>query len=516
MLGAPVRRGSNWKQPDRFEATKQLRVGTNEITVTVLSSNGPPALWLALDADGFKLASDETWECSYADAAWRLARLARKPMLAPPGSAITGGERCYASLQTRWPTLLLFAALSTVIYWVAVRFGSRLADLGNQPSDLRPSGQSLARSIAGRLARSGVLPVLGLGVLWATLFANNLSGLPAQVGYDVGGHTDYINYIQTRHAFPLACEGWEMFQPPLYYLICAVLLEGLGLTAANPAGLVGLRLMGLGIGVAHFVIVWASLRLLFPGQRAKQLWGLVLAACLPPLLYLSLYVTNEGLAAALVSACLYLTLRILKQDCASRKAYAGLGLCLGAALLTKSSALLAVPVIIGGLLWKVVTAPRAPEGVPNDQALPSSDGAMRTPRPTSKCPDDLGDTPCEKRLKMAHPSTSLQRVGSICLVLAVCAAVCGWHYARTWLHYGTPLIGVWDPRTGFAWWQDDGYRTSAFYLRFGQVLLHPWFSGFRSFADGIYGTLWGDGLLGGLAGGLDRPPWNFDLMAISY
>jgi len=57
----------------------------------------------------------------------------------------------------------------------------------------------------------------------------------------------------------------------------------------------GLAVMGLVIGVAHFALVWASLRLLFPEERSKQKWGLVLAAALPPLLYLSQYVSNEGL-----------------------------------------------------------------------------------------------------------------------------------------------------------------------------------------------------------------------------
>ena len=74
-----------------------------------------------------------------------------------------------------------------------------------------------------------------------------------------------------------------------------------------------------------------------------------------------------------------------------------------------------------------------------------------------------------------------------------------------WAQFGSPLIGVWDPRLGFSWWQDDGYRTGAFYLRFGAVLAHPWFSSFKSFADGVYATLWGDGLFGGMADALAPP-----------
>src|SRR5262249_37347706 len=52
------------------------------------------------------------------------------------------------------------------------------------------------------------------------------------------------------------------------------------------------------------------------------------------------------------------------------------------------------------------------------------------------------------------------------------------------------------------------------YLRFGRSLVNPLFSGFAGFADGIYSTLWGDGLCGGvtsLAGA-----WNQGAMTAGY
>jgi tetratricopeptide (TPR) repeat protein len=464
----PARRGRNWKQPDQFEVVTDLHAGENQIAVTVSNTNGPPVLWLSLDTGGWQLNSDENWQASYAGAVWRQARLASKPKVARPGSPVCDGERPWASLRARWLTLLIFAVLSGAAYW----FLSRRRFVLQPPT---PNPQP-----AGAWRRE-FLPVVLLAGLWVALFANNLHVLPTLVGFDVEGHLAYIRYVQEHHSLPRADEGWEMFQPPLYYVLGATLLSGLSLSVAQDGGVIALRVMGLLIGIAHFTLVWASLRLLFPGERSKPRWGLVLAAALPPLVYLSQYVSNEGLGAALVSACVWLTLRILKQECVSWKAGAGLGLCLGAALLAKSTALLVVPVILAALLLKEVSA---------------------------------------QRILDSHPWSAIrsrefwQWAARVGLVIGVCLAVCGWHYARLWSRYGSPMIGGWDPRLGVPWWQDDGYRTSAFYLRFGEVLSHPWFSSFKSFGDGIYATLWGDGLWGGAADAPARPPWNYDLMAV--
>jgi tetratricopeptide (TPR) repeat protein len=330
----------------------------------------------------------------------------------------------------------------------------------------------------------GVL--IAILALWVVLFANNLRGLPVFIGYDVFHHLNYISYIQERHALPFANEGLEMFQPPLYYLLSATLLSLLHLPATAEAASVVLRLLGLVIAVAHLVIVWASLRLLFPGERAKQYWGLLLAALFPPLLYISQYVTNEGLAAALMSACVLMGLRALKAQSVSWKACAGLGICLGAALLTKSSALLLLPALAVGLAWKF--------------KVQSSKFKVQS---------------WESRVQSSKLKGVLRMAGQLGLVAAICALVCGWHSFRVWRHFGTPLVNSWEQRAGLNWWQDDGYRTSAFFLRFGHVLRYPWFGSFTSFADGFYSTLWGDGYFGfeRLA---ERAPWDYDQMALGY
>jgi tetratricopeptide (TPR) repeat protein len=92
--------------------------------------------------------------------------------------------------------------------------------------------------------------------------------------------------------------------------------------------------------------------------------------------------------------------------------------------------------------------------------------------------------------------------------------VCGWHYARIWIKFGTPLLGNWDALSGFTWWQDPGYHTAADYFRFGRSLIKPLFSSFAGFGDGIYSTLWGDGLCGGLAS--VNVAWNQQPLAASY
>jgi hypothetical protein len=97
-------------------------------------------------------------------------------------------------------------------------------------------------------------------------------------------------------------------------------------------------------------------------------------------------------------------------------------------------------------------------------------------------------------------------------------AVAGWFYARNLAEFGRPLVGNWDlPSPDRIWWSAPGFHTPQYYLRFGESLVRPFYSGFVSFWDALYSTFWGDGFVAGRAGVRARHlAWNYQLMAAGY
>ena len=457
--GSPVDIGAsrNWKNSSSAVVLDHLRAGTNTIEARVFNDNGPPALWLVLATDQLTLRSDQTWEASCAGSAWRQASLASTPRKPVRGNRIAGGEETLAALAAVWPIWMGFGGLSLAL-WAAGRWWlGRLRRTNAAPSD----GPSLHHAMA---------PLIVTTALWVVLFCNNARVLPHAIGFDAPPHLDYIRYIQEHRALPLPDEGWEMFQPPLYYAISAAALSSFGLSISDEAAGTILRWLTMLFGIGHFTLVYLSLRLLFPGRIGLQWVGLVLAAFWPMHLYLSHFVTNETLAALLVSASVYLCLRILKAGRNSWTDFSVLGFVIGAAVLTKFTAVLAVPFIVVALARRLLVQREPARGW-------------------------------------------WTKLGGM---LAAAALICGWHYVRQWRHMGSAVVGGWDPASGTAWWQDDGYRVAAYFLRFGESLIRPLFSCTASFLDGIYATLWGDGLCGGVADMAFRPPWNYDLMCAGY
>jgi hypothetical protein len=301
-----------------------------------------------------------------------------------------------------------------------------------------------------------------VALLWAFLFVNNSPWLPLELGFDASAHLEYAQFIQEGAALPFADDGWQMFQPPLYYLLLASACSAAGVSPANPEAAVVVRGLGLIVGLAHLALLGACMRLIFPGQPWRQIAGLVIGAFLPCMLYLHQYPANEPLVAMLSSAGILASLHLLRQDEPRLKGHVALGFLLGLALLAKVSALLLLPPIFGALTVRAL----------------------------------VGD-----------PRWRARRVAAIALSTVTLISTCGWYYARVWGRFGTPFVGGWDPRRGMGWWQDPGYRTIDDFLRFGRSFTSPLLAGFNGFWDGLYVTLWGDGLLSGAGDVALVPPW---------
>ncbi len=356
---------------------------------------------------------------------------------------------------------------------------------GNGLGSLEGSRQSLLRCwpwlcLFGVVSLGGVFHwqrfsprtlLILLGAVWLLLVVHNIPCLTAVRGFDAADHLAYINYIQAHWRLPDAAEGWEMFQAPLYYLTSAVLLALAHADGAQPSGAILLHCLSLVIGTINLALIFCGLRLIFPGDWKKPLAGLVVGTFLPAHIYLTHYVANETLGAMFVTGALCVALRLLASDAPPARWGVVLGILLGLALMSKASEALAVAVIFGVLAVKLL---------------------MRRER---------------------SPVVWLRFIGG---PLVICLAIGGWHYFRLWRQYGNPLIGNWDRRVYAAWWQSKGYHTPGYYLSFGRSLSHPFFSNVHSFWDGLYATLWGDGLFGGEVNAINRPPWNYDFMTVGY
>jgi 4-amino-4-deoxy-L-arabinose transferase-like glycosyltransferase len=443
---------NGWKRPTFVDASEFLRVGNNELLVIVTNTTGPPALWLRIESGNQVIATDQDWEVSVAGSLPEHACLASEVLDKSRDKSLQGGERTIDSIARIWPGLIVLAAVSLAIVLIVGRYLRTRHE--NSPL-------ILDRSI-------NYLLVLILVARFLICF-HNIPLLPRSMGFDAEAHEDYIKFVSEKHALPLAKDGWEMFQPPLYYSVGALVVGVDGGYANNQHTTTLLRGINAVIGLLQCWLALLCLKRILPDDSGAQVAGLALAAFLPPNLNLSQYVTNEPLTALFATAAFYFFLRSITSE--KLRDYIALGSFLGLAMLSKFSSLMIVASAAGAL------------GLHMSQ-------------------------------KKIRASPNFWR-GPLAVLISF-LLVCGWHYLRVWISTGQPIVGNWESTSQFAWRQDPGFRVSEYYLKFGSALVAPLFSSFHSFADGIYSTLWGDGLASGAARLTSRPPWNYDWMNASY
>jgi len=446
LNGRPVGRGasdpSKWKDPVRLDLAPALAEGANELVVEVVNENGPPALLAHCDALGIR--SGPGWEASEAASPWAAALDVDEIRPYPLSRTFPRADRALLSL---WPVFVPLFAL--VFLW-----GLK----GDGPSG-RTDGVRLSPGTVRWLLMGG----------WLVMGINNFGKIPLPFGMDFPGHTQYIAYLAVTWRIPLATEGWQMFQPPLFYFLEAILFR-FSLPLFDPETVTRvLKLLPLACGALQVEVCYRALRHAYPGRDRAQIVGTLLGGLLPMNLYMSQSIGNEPMAGLFTALAILGACRILSgaagTDAQRRETALATGFVLGLALLTKPTPVLVVP----------------PMAVCLAAAIYQGGGGGRR--------------------------AALSAGRTVLILLGTALLTAGWYYLRNYVEIGRFFIGGWDASRKIVWWMDPGYRTPQQCLAFGEALLHPVYSSIFGFWDGLYSTLWLDGYLSSMVSG-EHLPWN--------
>lgn len=446
LLYEPDENSKNWKKTIQIDLGRSLAYGRHTILVKVQNPLGHPALLAHCRA--LNLASGEVWEASADGKEWSPALSVNTKW---PSDISRQFQRSDRALLSLW---YIFIPVFVIAF-----AGSLLASQPRNsfwPSRCMPTASQV---------RWGIL------ALWVILAANDIGKVPQYIGMDIAGHLEYVSYVAERGRLPLASEGWQTFQPPLFYMLSAFLVNLLRFSLSPESVAVLLRLIPLVSAGVMIEVCYRTLRYLWPDRGDLQVLGTVVAGFVPMKTYISLVVGNEPLASMFAAVVVYMGVRLCRNPLiGAAKDWSLLGVFLGLSLLTKPTAFLLIPALAIALSYGLYAAP------------------------------------------VAEFRTALFPIRRFVLALGLAVIISGWYYIRNKLEIGHFFIGGWDPSGWVIWWQDPSYRCLQHLVGFGESLFYPMFSSVLAFWDSLYSTFWLDGGLSGIIEYAGRPPWNYSFM----
>ena len=432
---------NKWKQVNDIKIPFTVKAGPHEIIIAVTSENSYPAVIAYSNTMPVKTGSG-----------WLASNDGRNWQTAVPASQIEQPAMSKKFPSSREALAAIFPYL-TFVFVIALIVSLFTSWPENKDQKF------FHRMLEPSYVRWGLL------LLWATLAINNIFRLNFQVGSDVLGHIEYIEYLVTKGSLPLASDGWEMYQPPLNYILSAPLYALLIKWFDLPSVVKIMGIIPVTCGLLQIEIVYRAARLVFVERKDLQIIAIVTGAFLPIHTYVCQAVGNEPLAACFMSLVILLCLSLIMPAAKERQwgYFVLIGFLWGLALLSKLTALLLAPVLVAILFFYTSII--------------------------------------KKRLSLTWKP--------VIIVFCVSIFIVGWYYLINYIEFGNPFGGTFVLRKMLKWWQDPSYRTWSQILSFGQSLVYPVYSGVVSFWDTLYSTLWLDGFNSGL---IDFIPWNENFM----
>ena len=419
----------NWKNPTTFDLAPLLRPGDNEINVLVSHDNGVAAL--LVEAPDF-LTTAGDWQASIGP-----DFIADVPVVSP-GQMPPYPGRLHELSIWRWGRWLAVGWLLCTVGlggWVLVR------EIRCHATSITPTARDKPSMPAW--VQIGVPAFILTIALWQNL--TNTNHFRFHLGPDSDGHLEHIELVANSWQPRLATDGWQTYQPPLYYFVAAGAYYATGGQANREAAIKAAQYVGCLMGVSLVVVTWGLARRFFPDDPPSQWLAGAFVAFVPLSLTTNLQLSNQSFSAAIESLALLAMVYWATQEEMSLKRCGLLGGIVGLTLLSRFSGI--VTLALGALVLGV-------------RALA-----------TSRTRDWLG-----------------LAVYGVTAVL-----VSGWYYGRNIQNFGDPFYGNWQ---AFPIIQYPTYRSAGYFFEFSSVFFHnPNRAKHISWPDGTYAGFWADGTM---------------------
>jgi Dolichyl-phosphate-mannose-protein mannosyltransferase len=454
-----------WKKSRIVRLPHRVDAGRHVLQVSVSKIASHPCLWAHCDALGIRTGS--SWQAS-----------ARAEPFQPAVSVSQLGSpdvaREYPSVWESFRAIAPWLAGIFCVSFVWTLWNSQARGL-------------LVNQTCWRLTPSRVRWLLLAG--WVVLGLNNMWRVRTDMGFDVQQHYEYVVFISQYRALPLATDGWQMFQPPLFYLIATPCYSLFNFCFDETVVLKLMRFLPLLCGIAQIEIVYRAARVVFPDKDDLQIIAATVGGLLPMQIEIAQVFGNEPLAGCLTAGLILLCFRLLVEPSKRRsnRLFVGLGVLSGLAVLSKLTPVLLAPLIALVVIWQ---------------------GRFEVPR-IANAPSDQVGKGLAIRTEPGTWGAGFIRLG---IVAAVCAVTAAWYFVRNWVYLGKPVIFGGTPESGYVWWQDPGYRTWQQLTTLGTAFRHPVYAGTRGLWDSLYSTMWLDGSISGTMLAPDGVPWNLRWM----
>jgi hypothetical protein len=431
-----------WKKTKNIKLGQSFEQGIHTLQVDVESDRSHPSLLLY--SKDLNLVSGKWWKVTTDGKNWKEATESSQIIPNPISRMFDRVDKIFFSNIFLYTSIFFFAFFLVLA-----------SEKGRLPAFIRPSYFS-ASNIRFLMI-----------IAWTVLCLKNILVIPMNMGMDFKGHIDYITTVASGFHLPYATDGWQMFQPPFYYIISAFLLKVFLQITSFDIAVKLLRIIPMICGILQIEVCYRVMRLMYPKNNTLQTFGTVIGGFIPMNIYISQAIGNEPLAGILTSLLVLWQIKYIQSERPpSRGQLIIAGFLAGLALLTKTSALLIIILLVLTILLKGF-------------------------------------------FNMGNRNNQITETTRSIITISITAfLVCGWYYIRNIIVLGAPFIGGWDSARKIVWWQDPGFRTIEQFTNFGECLLYPIFSSFAGVWDSLYSTIWMDGFISVY----NLAPWNYNFM----